>query len=347
MLLLCLQEGDATALGPQAAAAQDRRQQRQRAQDHFGRISLSGALACSITHSLVVPLDVVKTRLQVDGSVRDVGHAVRSILRETKGPLRARVFLNGIGATGLGYYLQGGAKFGGYEVLKHNVFSWLRRSGGDDAVQAWRLPVMIGSAGVAEVFASVMLTPLEVVKLRLQTDPSAAARGLARTTVQILRSEGLGALYQGLKPITMRQLPYTVTKLVCYELCSTTLLAATQRLAAARPLAAAASAEFAQFLRPATVLASGLLAGAAAAVISQPADVLLTRLCASPCSAIAECAVEKSFREQLTLLVSLGLREAYAGLGPRLAMVSAMTSIQFLLYDWVRRKLDCDGAFAG
>ena len=183
-----------------------------------------------------------------------------------------------------------------------------------------------------------------MVKLRLQTDPSAAARGMVHTLVHISRDEGLGALFHGLKPITMRQLPYTVTKLVAYELCSTTLIAASRRFVSAR--GDADDAPLALLLRPAMVLLSGILAGAAAAVVSQPADVLLTRICAS--TSIAKCSLDAagSFRDQVAQLARGGLREAYAGLGPRLAMVSAMTSVQFLLYDWVRCQLQCDGAYA-
>ena len=156
-LLLCAHEGRATVLSPSLIGRPPREKR-----DYFARISLSGALACSITHSLVVPLDVIKTRLQTDGSLRGVRQAARAILQETQGPFRARVFLNGVSATGLGYYLQGGAKFGGYELLKYNIFDRIDRAGGSEAVRRWRLPVMMGAAGVAEIFASVMLTPLEV-----------------------------------------------------------------------------------------------------------------------------------------------------------------------------------------
>ena len=390
-LLLCVHEGCATVLSPSLTGRPSREKR-----DYFARIGLSGALACSITHSMVVPLDVIKTRMQTDETVRGFRHAAKTILREQKGPFRARVFLNGASATAMGYYLQGGAKFGGYELLKYNIFDRIERTGGGEAVRRWRLPVMMGAAGVAEVFASVMLAPLEVtaptatttphpelhiypnfspspkpspspspspspnpnpnpspnpspypnqvVKLRLQTDPSAAARGLVHTFVHISRDEGLGALFQGLKPITMRQLPYTVTKLVAYELCSTTLIAASRRFVKAR--GDAEDAPLALLLRPAMVLLSGILAGAAAAVVSQPADVLLTRICAS--GAIAKCSLDAagSFRDQLAELARGGLREAYAGIGPRLAMVSAMTSVQFLLYDWVRCQLQCDGVYA-
>ena len=118
------------------------------------------------------------------------------------------------------------------------------------------------------------------------------------------------------------------------------LIAASRRFVRAR--GEADDAPLPLLLRPAIVLFSGILAGAAAAVVSQPADVLLTRICAS--TSVANCALDAagSFREQLAELARGGLREAYAGLGPRLAMVSAMTSVQFLLYDWVRCQLQCE-----
>ena len=41
--------------------------------------------------------------------------------------------------------------------------------------------------------------------------------------------------------------------------------------------------------------------------------------------------------------MSLGVRGAYAGLGPRLVMTSAMTSVQFTIYEGVRRSLGVAG----
>jgi len=120
---------------------------------------------------MVVPLDVIKTRIQTDETLRGFRHAAKTILREQKGPFRARVFLSGASATATGYYLQGGAKFGGYELLKYHIFDRIERIGGCEAVRRWRLPVMMGAASVAEVFASVMLSPLEVTAPAATTIP--------------------------------------------------------------------------------------------------------------------------------------------------------------------------------
>ena len=170
-LFLCAHEGCATVFSPALPVRRSRGQR-----DYFARIGLSGALACSITHSMVVPLDVIKTRIQTDETLRGFRHAAKTILREQKGPFRARVFLSGASATATGYYLQGGAKFGGYELLKYHIFDRIERIGGCEAVRRWRLPVMMGAASVAEVFASVMLSPLEVTAPTATTIPRPGPR---------------------------------------------------------------------------------------------------------------------------------------------------------------------------
>ena len=188
---------------------------------YYGGVSLAGATACSLTHCVVIPLDVIKTRMQSDAAAAAAGSAgaAAAILRDApgKGLLRLAAFFNGLPPTALGYFLQGGTKFGGYEVLKQQAFARLRSSGGEEAVRTWQLPVMLASAASAEMAATVLLAPLEVLKLRMQTDAAAAANGVVSTFRTIVSTEGVRSLYKGLTPIAMRQLPYTVTKLVTYE----------------------------------------------------------------------------------------------------------------------------------
>ena len=89
------------------------------------------------------------------------------------------------------------------------------------------------------------------------------------------------------------------------------------------------------------MLAAGLAAGAAATVVSQPFDLLLTRLCgSSSMDALTECVIATGVRQQLLYLLSLG-PAAFTGLGPRVTMVSLMTSLQFLVYDHLRSAFNC------
>mmetsp|Transcript_62881 Transcript_62881/g.187102 ORF Transcript_62881/g.187102 Transcript_62881/m.187102 type:complete len:93 (+) Transcript_62881:480-758(+) len=86
-------------------------------------------------------------------------------------------------------------------------------------------------------------------------------------------------------------------------------------------------------------------AGICAAIVSQPADVLLTRMYGVPqvtSTAISECVIVDGPIAQMRYLYSLGVRQAFAGLGPRLVMISSMTSVQFLVYDSLRRALGCE-----
>ena len=99
----------------------------------LGCVSLAGAVACSVTHSLVVPLDVVKTRMQTDTALAaaGVGAAASAVLRDApgRGVLRLAAFFNGLPPTALGYLMQGGAKFGGYELLKQQAYGRMRAAG--------------------------------------------------------------------------------------------------------------------------------------------------------------------------------------------------------------------------
>jgi hypothetical protein len=91
--------------------------------------------------------------------------------------------------------------------------------------------------------------------------------------------------------------PYTACKLVSFELG----IAALEALVTARrERLRRAGGTLPEPPRTAIVLAAGLAAGGAAAVVSQPFDLLLTRLCGSASvGALSECVIAEGVREQL------------------------------------------------
>lgn len=134
------------------------------------------------------------------------------------------------------------------------------------------------------------------------------------------------------------QVPYTACKLVSFEI---GIAALSQLVATHRERLRRSGHHVPEPPRTAIVLTAGLLAGGAAAIVSQPFDLLLTRLCGSASvESLSSCVIAEGVREQLLYLLSLG-PEAFAGLGPRLAMISVMTSCQFFLYDSLRTLLRC------
>jgi len=132
---------------------------------YYSKCVLGGILSCGVTHTLIVPLDVVKCNIQVDPSkYTGIVSGARIILKEEgMGGL-----IKGWGPTAVGYSLQGAGKFGFYEVFK-DAYSTM--AGEENAYKYRGLIYLAGSAS-AEFIADVFLCPFEMVKVRVQTSPA-------------------------------------------------------------------------------------------------------------------------------------------------------------------------------
>ena len=81
--------------------------------------ALAGGICCSITHGGLVPVDVVKTKIQLQPDVYNkgfIGGFGQVIEAEGMNGL-----LTGLGPTAQGYFIQGWFKFGGVEFFKINI----------------------------------------------------------------------------------------------------------------------------------------------------------------------------------------------------------------------------------
>jgi solute carrier family 25 phosphate transporter 3 len=83
---------------------------------YYALCGLGGILSCGITHTAVVPLDLVKCRIQVDpGKYGNVVQGFKVTLKDSG----VRELGKGWAPTFFGYSAQGCFKFGLYEVFKH------------------------------------------------------------------------------------------------------------------------------------------------------------------------------------------------------------------------------------
>jgi len=82
----------------------------------YSTFFLAGALCCTITHGAMTPIDVVKTRIQIDPSL--ARNSMLTAGRKIVAAEGTRGLLTGFGPTAVGYLVQGGAKFAGYEFWK-------------------------------------------------------------------------------------------------------------------------------------------------------------------------------------------------------------------------------------
>lgn len=137
----------------------------------YTRYAFAGAVCCSFTHAIITPIDVVKTRIQLEPVTYNRGlfHGLRQIVAKDG----AGALLTGFGPTVVGYFSQGAFKFGGYEFFKQQAIDWL----GDEAASKNRHTVYLTSSAIAEFLGDIALCPLEAVRIRLVSEPT-FARGV-------------------------------------------------------------------------------------------------------------------------------------------------------------------------
>uniref|UniRef100_A0A8D0ESY7 Solute carrier family 25 member 3 n=1 Tax=Strix occidentalis caurina TaxID=311401 RepID=A0A8D0ESY7_STROC len=152
----------------------------------YALCGVGGVLSCGLTHTAVVPLDLVKCRMQVD-------------------PQKYKSIFNGFSVTGL-------CKFGFYEVFKILYGNML----GEENAYLWRTSLYLAASASAEFFADIALAPMEAAKVRIQTQPG-YANTLRQAVPKMFGEEGIWAFYKGVAPLWMRQIPYTMMKFACFE----------------------------------------------------------------------------------------------------------------------------------
>jgi solute carrier family 25 phosphate transporter 3 len=221
-------------------------------------------------------------------------------------------------------YEIGWFKFGGVEFFKVNFAQTL----GEEKAWENRTAIYLASSAMAEFIADIFLCPLEATRIRLVSNPSFAS-GLGDGAARLLKEEGfIRGFYSGFGPILMKQVPYTMAKFAVQgwaaeEIATKVLNAKLSDLTGTTKLLVA--------------MGSGVIAGVAAAIISHPADTLLSKVnkagaggSGSVMTRLSNIAREIGFVKLCTV-----------GLAPRCVMIGTLTAGQFLLFDVV---MDLTGA---
>ncbi|CAB1333784.1 unnamed protein product, partial [Coregonus sp. 'balchen'] len=176
---------------------------------YYALCGFGGILSCGLTHTAVVPLDLVKCRIQVDpDKYKSIGKGFSLTLKEDG----ARGLAKGWAPTFIGYSMQGLCKFGFYEMFKIFYSDML----GEENTYLWRTSLYLAASASAEFFADIALAPMEACKVRIQTCPG-YANNLRQCAPKMFAEEGVWAFYKGVVPLWMRQIPYTMMKFACFE----------------------------------------------------------------------------------------------------------------------------------
>jgi solute carrier family 25 phosphate transporter 3 len=276
--------------------------------------ALAGGICCSITHGGLCPVDVVKTRIQLDPVKYNqgmIGGFRQVIAAEGVGALAT-----GLGPTAVGYFIQGWFKFGGVEFFKINI----AQAAGEETAWKYRTGIYLVAAACAEFIADIFLCPLEATRIRLVSNPEFAS-GLISAFPKIIQQDGVvKGFYSGFGPILLKQVPYTMAKFAVQGAAAEVIYNATGN----DPQTASDGTKMA------ISLSSGVVAGVAAAIISHPADTLLSLINKSETAG-----GEGSIMTRLGRLAKeVGFQKlCVTGLGARCVMIGTLTAGQFGIFD--------------
>lgn len=274
---------------------------------YFAACGLGGIVACGPTHTAITPLDLVKCRRQVDATLyKSNVSAWRSIYRAEG----VRGVFFGWSPTAIGYSFQGAGKYGFYEVFKY-VYGERLFPNTNKTV------VFLGASATAEFLADLALCPFEAIKVRMQTTLPPFAHTMRDGWARIVREEGYAGLYKGLYPLWARQIPYTMVKFATFE-------SAVQAIydALGKPKQAYSGAQ-----QLAVSFSGGIVAGVCCAIVSHPADVMVSKLNSDrKAGEGAGQAVGRIYR-------NIGFRGLWNGLPVRICMLSILTGAQWMIFD--------------
>lgn len=277
---------------------------------YFALCGVGGILSCGSTHTFVVPLDLVKCRLQVNqAKYKNLFNGFRLTVAEEG----TRGLAKGWAPTLFGYSAQGLFKFGLYEVFKVKYADML----GEENAYLWRTSLYLAASASAEFFADIALAPFEAAKVKIQTTEG-FANTFREAVPKMYADEGIAAFYKGLVPLWMRQIPYTMMKFACFEKTVELLY----RHVVPKPRADCTKGE-----QLVVTFAAGYIAGVFCAIVSHPADVVVSKLNQAKGSSAIDVAKK------------LGFMGMWNGLAPRIIMIGTLTALQWFIYDGVKVAL--------
>lgn len=277
---------------------------------YYAKCMLGGALACGFTHAGITPLDVAKCNMQVSPQkYQGLFPSIKLLLKEEG----ANGIWKGFGPTLLGYGAQGMFKYGLYEVFK-DFYSNLA---GEEASNKYKPAIWLAGSASAEVFADIALCPLEMTKVKIQTSPTgtfptafgAALKEMSKTKIETRYPFG------SLVPLWSRQIPYTMAKFFFFE--KIVQLFYTKVFTAPKD-------SYSKGTQLGVTFASGYLAGVVCAIVSHPADSIVSLLGKA----------ENKGKSVGTIASETGVMTlATKGLGTRVIMIGTLTGFQWWIYD--------------
>ncbi|ODQ77599.1 hypothetical protein BABINDRAFT_163327 [Babjeviella inositovora NRRL Y-12698] len=281
-----------------------------------GTAGLFEALCCH-------PLDTIKVRMQLTRRTATgkppgfIATGLNIVRKESVGAL-----YKGLGAVVIGIVPKMGIRFSTYEFYR----SLLKSE--DGSITTGKTFVAGVGAGITE--AVIVVTPMEVVKIRLQSQHHSLAdpldvpkyRNAPHCAYVVVKEEGLRAMWRGVSLTAARQASNQGVNFTVYSKLKERL----QEYHGAAGIPAWQTS------------CIGLISGALGPLSNAPLDTIKTRM-QREAGASNESGMKRMTRIGAKLLQEEGFRALYKGITPRIMRVAPGQAVTFTVYEFIKANL--------
>ncbi|KAF1830562.1 mitochondrial carrier [Decorospora gaudefroyi] len=273
---------------------------------------LAGAFAGIAEHSVMYPVDLLKTRMQI---VNPSPSAMYSGISNAMVTIsRAEGFWSlwrGLSSVVMGAGPAHAVYFASYEATKHAL-------GGNEGGSDEHHPIAAAASGAAATISSdALMNPFDVIKQRMQMHGS-LYKSVPQCAREVFRSEGIGAFYVSYPTTLCMTVPFTALQFMAYESMSK-VMNPTGRY------------------DPYTHCFAGGIAGGFAAGLTTPLDVIKTLLQTRGNARDAELKNVSGLLQAARIIHQReGYKGYFRGLKPRIITTMPSTAICWSAYEMAK-----------
>ncbi|KAF2875126.1 mitochondrial carrier domain-containing protein [Massariosphaeria phaeospora] len=284
-----------------------------------GGAGMMEALACH-------PLDTIKVRMQLSRRARAPGLKRRGFITTGADIVKRETALGlykGLGAVLTGIVPKMAIRFTSYE--------WYKQMLADQKGAVTSKSTFLAGlfAGVTE--AVMVVTPMEVIKIRLQAQHHSMAdpldvpkyRNAAHALYTVIKEEGFGALYRGVSLTALRQGTNQAVNFTAYS----------------EARAALQNYHGTTDLPSYETMLIGMVSGAMGPLSNAPIDTIKTRLQKTP-ALPGLSALQRILVISREMWKQEGSRSFYKGITPRIMRVAPGQAVTFTVYEYLKGVLE-------
>ena len=287
-----------------------------------------GGFSSCVAETITMPVDVVKTRLQMDGAggtrLYNGSLDCATKLAKAEGP---SALFKGLPPALLRQSTYGSLRYGLYGPIRDSL--GVKPGTPKSEIPLWKKIVAGGGSGA---LASAVANPTDLVKVRLQTDGQLKGpdgnflpkkySGMGHAFVSIVREEGVLGLWKGVGPTCGRATVLAAAELATYDEVKGRFLA---------------SGFFKEGLL--CTVCTAFVSGFVSTVASSPFDVVKSRVMGQPLnpdgsgklySGMVDCFVKSSAKE--------GPMSLYNGFWPNFGRVVPRVTIVFIVMEQLKKN---------